>query len=403
MTDATLTRAAGLAGPARRAPDGLLAAVFLSFLATAGIFYVNIMPALVSGLISGLDFSRREAGFVGSANLYGAAFGALTIVMFVARIAWRKAATALIVGLVTIDLLSMLVHAPWVMIPLRALHGFIGGMLVGVAFSVIARTKSPDRVFGVLLLVQFGLGGLGVMTLPRLVPIFGTGVLFVALIAFSVATLAMLPFLGAYPPRPLITQTAAVTAAASRGRFMLALLAIFLFQASNMGLFAYILELGASAGLPGEFISTSVGAATWVGITGCLLVIAIGTRYGRVLPLAIGLVVTLVGIWVLHFAANRFVFVLANCATGITWSLVMPYLLGLASAFDRTGRAAALGGFASKMGLASGPLLGALVPTGDHFGLLINLSCVGIALCALATLVPARALDKVSEALAVTR
>jgi len=35
------------------------------------------------------------------------------------------------------------------------------------------------------------------------------------------------------------------------------------------------------------------------------------------------------------------VFVLANCMTGITWSLVMPYLLGLASVFDSTGRAAA--------------------------------------------------------------
>ena len=84
MTSVTLARAAG---HAHREPDGLVAACFLSFLATAGIFYVNIMPALVSGLISGLGFTQREAGFVGSANLYGAAFGALTIVLLVARIA----------------------------------------------------------------------------------------------------------------------------------------------------------------------------------------------------------------------------------------------------------------------------------------------------------------------------
>lgn len=395
MTDAAITRDAG---PARRDPDGLVAALFLSFLATAGIFYVNIMPALVSGLISGLGFSQREAGFVGSANLYGAAFGALTIVLLIARIEWRRTCYALLATLVTVDALSMAVHAPEVMIPLRAAHGFIGGMLVGVAFAVIARTKSPDRVFGVLLFVQFGLGGLGVMTLPRLAALYGTGVLFLALIAFSVVTLAMLPFLGPYPPRSPAARAAMGGASASAGKFVLALLAIFLFQASNMGLFAYILELGASTGLPRDFISTAVGAATWVGIAGCLLVIAIATRHGRTLPLAIGLAVTLLGIWVLHFAGNRVVFVVANCATGITWSLVMPYLLGLASAFDRTGRAAALGGFASKMGLASGPLLGALVPTGEQFALLINLSCVGIALCALAALIPARALDKHSAA-----
>ena len=33
----------------RAAADGLLAAAMLSFLATAGFFYVNIMPALVEG------------------------------------------------------------------------------------------------------------------------------------------------------------------------------------------------------------------------------------------------------------------------------------------------------------------------------------------------------------------
>lgn len=394
----TATTLAGVAGHARRNPDGLVAAAFLSFLATAGIFYVNIMPALVSGLISGLGFSQREAGFVGSANLYGAAFGALTIVLLIARVAWRKTSIALLAALVTLDAISMAVHAPWVMIPLRALHGFVGGMLVGVAFAVIARTKSPDRVFGVLLFVQFGLGGLGVMTLPRLVPVFGTGMLFVALIAFSAVTLAMLPFLGPYPPRPAAAASAASRATASTPRFALALLAIFLFQASNMGLFAYILELGRAAGLPRDFISTSVGAATWVGVAGCLLVIVIATRYGRTLPLAIGLAATLIGIWALNYSGNRLVFVLANCATGITWSLVMPYLLGLASVFDRTGRAAALGGFASKMGLASGPLLGALILRGDNFGLLINLSCVGIIACAAAALAPARAVDRAPPA-----
>jgi hypothetical protein len=31
-------------------PDGEIARVLLAFLATAGIFYVNIMPAIVDGL-----------------------------------------------------------------------------------------------------------------------------------------------------------------------------------------------------------------------------------------------------------------------------------------------------------------------------------------------------------------
>ena len=76
--------------PTRRwpvaAPDGLVAAFLLAFLATAGLFYVNIMAALVSGLVEGLGLTAREAGFVGSANTYGAAVGALVVVFMVNRL-----------------------------------------------------------------------------------------------------------------------------------------------------------------------------------------------------------------------------------------------------------------------------------------------------------------------------
>jgi predicted MFS family arabinose efflux permease len=382
-------------GHARRHPDGLAAAFVLSFLATAGIFYVNIMPALVSGLIEGLGFDRRSAGLVGSANIYGAAFGALAISFVVARLDWRRAAVLLLLGLLALDALSLAVRTVGVLIPLRAAHGVVGGMLVGVAFAVIARTRVPDRAFGMLLLVQFGLGGLGVMTLPGLVPTHGTGVLFVALMLFSAVSLAMLPLLGRYPPRSEGEGDRPRRASpASRTRYLLALAALFLFQAANMGLFTYIIELGLAAGLDKPFISRTVGIATWVGTAGCLAVIALGTRHGRALPLALGLVVTLVGIWALHHSDLRWVFVLSNCATGITWSLVMPYLLGLAAAFDDSGRAAAFGGFASKLGLATGPFIGAMFLQGDDYGLLIDLACVGIVLCVAAALWPARALDR---------
>ena len=50
--------------------------IFLAFLASAGLFYVNIMPAIVDGLKEGLAFTDRQAGFVASANVYGAAVGA---------------------------------------------------------------------------------------------------------------------------------------------------------------------------------------------------------------------------------------------------------------------------------------------------------------------------------------
>lgn len=188
-------------------PNSMLARVLLAFLATAGFFYVNIMPALVDGLKVGLGFSNKQAGLVGSCNVYGAACGAFLIAFLIRRINWRSAAHLCLFGLIAMDLVSMLLKNPFALMGARFLHGFIGGMLVGISFSIFARTTAPDRTFGVLLLVQVFAGGLGVMSLPLLVPKFGTSILFVTLIVFSLTTLVMLQFLPDYPVKTAAPRT----------------------------------------------------------------------------------------------------------------------------------------------------------------------------------------------------
>jgi predicted MFS family arabinose efflux permease len=376
------------------APNSMYARIFLAFLASAGLFYVNIMPAIVDGLKEGLAFTDKQAGFVASANVYGAAVGALLVVFVVRRLSWRPTSYALLAALILMDLLSLVLRSPEILIAARFIHGFVGGALVGVGFSVIARMLHPDRTFGVLLFVQFGLGGLGNLYIPRLVPVFGTEVLFFSLIAFSVATAAMVPFLGDYKVSAVEGRRAKRAEPIPLLPIALVLAALFLFQSSNNGLFAFIIGLGRFSGLDLDFITVTLAASGWIGLLGAGLVVVLYTRFGRTLPLASAMLVTITATWALHFSSNASVFLVANCIIGITWAFVMSYLLGLVSAFDETGQMAALGGFASKMGLASGPLAGGLLLGDNNYGLLINLACVGLALSMLASLVPAKLKDR---------
>lgn len=384
------------------APDSMTARFFLAFLSTAGLYYVNIMPAIVDGLIEGLGFTAREAGMVASANVYGAAAGALLIVCLIRNIRWRVLSYSLLACLIGIDLLSMLLRSPEAMIAFRFLHGFVGGALVGTGFSVIARTVHPDRTFGVLLFIQFGLGGLGNLYIPRLVPAFGTNVLFLALIAFSAITLLMVPFLDRYEVTG--RQRASHDVRMDRSLVLplvLVVLSIFLFQAANNGVFAFIIGLGKSAGLSLDFITMTLAASGWVGILGALFVIAIYTRFGRAAPLAVAMTVTVAATWALLFSGNDIVFLAANCMLGMSWAFVMAYLLGLAAQFDISGQMAALGGFASKMGLASGPLAGALLLGDDDYAFLINLAIFALILAALASVIPAVVQDRATRRMAV--
>ena len=384
-------------GLRKASANGEIARILLAFLASAGIYYVNIMPALVSGLVEGAGFSNREAGLVGSSNVYGAAVGALLIVFLVKRINWKRTAYALLGVLIGIDLLSMLIHSFESLLVMRFVHGFVGGMLVGVGFSIIARTTQPDRTFGYLLLVQFGLGGVGLMILPPLVPVMGTGVLFWALILFSLATLLMVPFLGDYPVAKVHKPAVAVADGIRKGPLMLGLLATFLFQAGNMAVYAYVIGLGEAAGLGMRLISPALAAAAWIGIAGSGLVIVLSTRYGRMKPLATAVIVTVIATWALHYSGAGSVYVIANCVIGITWAMGIPYLLGLCSEFDKSGQMAALGGFASKMGLASGPLVAALVVGDGDYPLVINLGVAALVMSLVAAFVPLRLLDRATK------
>lgn len=374
-------------------PKGMTARVFLAFLATAGLFYVNIMPAIVDGLIQALGFSNQEAGAVGSANMYGAAFGALLIVFLVRYIAWRPVSLVFLLVLMAIDLGSLALTSPGVLTAVRFVHGLVGGMLVGTAFSVIARTPEPDRTFGVLLFVQFGLGGVGVMFIPGLVPEYGTAILFLSLVAFSAVSLCMLPFIpdyavqGGRPP-------SLFSAASWSASLLLVLLALFLFQAANMGLYAFIIGLGEHYGLAADFITRTLGFAAWIGLAGAGLVIVVSDRMGYTRPLLLGIGVTAVACWAYLYSDIEWVWIAANFAIGVTWAFTIPYLLGLASRFDRHGQMAAMAGFASKMGLASGPAVFAALLGEDRYAVIIWASVVALVLCLLAALIPARAQDR---------
>ncbi len=375
-------------------PNGEVARVLLAFLATAGLFYVNIMPALVDGLIEGLSFSNRQAGFVGSANVYGAALGAFAVVFAIRRVAWRRASYALLLGLLACDLVSMTLTSPLGLIAIRFVHGVVGGALVGIGFAVIARTTEADRTFGYLLTVQFGLGGLGLLYLPGLVPEYGTAVLFLSLVAFSVVTLMMLPFLDDYPVNTPSVSAGERQSAPRRGLLILALLGTFAFQAANMGIYAYVIGLGRHFGLALDEISNTLGVAAWIAIAGSVLVILLSTRWGRLWPLTLAITLTALGTWALNFSDLPYVYWLANVGVGITWAFVISYLLGMCSAFDSAGQTAALGGFASKMGLASGPMVVALMLGEDHYVRVVNLAAVTLLVSLALVWLPARYLDK---------
>jgi predicted MFS family arabinose efflux permease len=230
------------------------------------------------------------------------------------------------------------------------------------------------------------------MLLPRLVPVYGHGVLFIALIAFSAVALAMLPFLDRYPAGRVARPAPAGGVRA--GLLAATIAALFLFQAGNMALLVYMIPLARHFGLETGYASTALGLSTWVGLAGSLAVVAFGTRFGRAWPLAIATLATAASCFAFQWSASPAIYLLANCVGGVTWSFVASYLFGMCAEFDQAGRTAALGGFVSKMGLASGPLAAASVLEASGYPLMITVATVVVAASLPLMFLPARALER---------
>jgi len=373
--------------------DGIIVAIFLAFLATAGLFYVNLGGAFLSAFVDGLGISRESAGYITSANKYGAAFGALLATFIVKHIRWRQSAYITVLVLIGVDILSFSVADPSVLIAVRFVHGTIGGFLVGLGFSIIAKTASPDRIFGMLVAIQYTFGSVGIFTVPKLVGTFGPGAAFGTLIAFSTVTLLMIPFIPDYAEREEKHHT--TNEKSNPRKILLApaalgLLALFFFQSSNMGVADYALELGKDSGYSIGYLSNILTIANIIAVSGALLVYGIGTKFGRALPIAFGSGTAALFTFVSHWSEIPEAYFLANAVTGITWAFTVPYLLGLCATFDDRGQIVVFAGFISKMGLASGPLVAAMVVGKDNFGLIINLATAGLMACAILAFWPAK-------------
>ncbi len=382
-------------------PDGLPARVGLAVLMSAGIVYAAVGPVIVTGLVRSAVFTTETAGYVLSANMYGTAAGGLLIALIVRRLNWRVTAAALLVALVAVDCVSAWFGVSEALYPLRFLHGLVGGALMGAATSVVARTENPERTFAIAIFVQLSLGGVGAAILTPLLVEYGVGIVWLSLSLLTLAALFVLPLLDSYP---VVADTAEESGSRQRAPWqyaLLALLAIFIFQAGQFSLFAYELQLGGHYGFETSFVSLVLACALWGGGLTALVVAWWGTRVGRLRPMCAG-VLGMAACAGLFLLPVMWTYMVAAVGFGACFSIAIPYLLGIGSEMDNSGQMAAIGAFTNSLGLASGPAIAAGLLDGDHYERVLIFSCVALLASAIVGIPSARMLDQCSKHSRVT-
>lgn len=355
--------------------------IAIVILGMVNIAILYVAPVLIGAMVGVLGFSEAQAGYVISAELLGMLLATFPALYYVNRINWRKGIFFALTFMIFGGLFSASIETFQALFITRFLFGLAAGFSMAICLSIIGLTSDPDRTFGFWVTGQLVMGALGLFILPTLFPSSGFGFVYILTIPLIIILMFMLRFL------PNHGREASRNEEKNHQPLLLwavaGLLSIFVYYVGQYGVWAYIDRIGSAIGLAPENIGEALGIATIIGIGGSLGAAILSTRFGRLLPITCGVIISIFSMTILLGDFNEFQFLVAACVFNFTFNFILPYLMACVAAVDMTGKLIILTSVSSSAGLAAGPALAALLQETMSFDMVI---IIGIILTALSFL-----------------
>lgn len=354
----------------------IIAAILLGVIGPA-VFIVQ--PGFVQGLVAFYHFDEQQVGYIASAEMWGIALTTLFITFVSRRVSWRQ---LLVLGILLSsagNLLSTVTADATYFAMLRCLTGVGSGVLISLSFTAIGLTANPDRNFGWLIMWVLIYGALGFLIMPSAYELVGMkGVL----VFFALFNLSALPFVRFFPEsgenHVKIDERAMTLPPLYRSLAVVTMLFYFVAQGA---VWTYLFLIGTSIGVSESNVTYGLTLSQFFGIAGALAAAAIACRFGRMPPLALGLIASILSLAALMGDIGASTYMIAVCLFNLAWNNTHPYLLAALASFDASGRTVERGVAAQMIGLAIGPALAANFVAQDSYS---NVIWLGIMLFAAA-------------------
>jgi MFS family permease len=330
-----------------------------------------LQPILMHQFISRQGLSDTAAGLVLTAEVTALAVASALATRWLHRAGSlaRLAAVGTLLFLVATVLTLQLHPGYGGLVLLRALAGLGAGLALTVGNRLGAMAADPDAMFAKFGFVNVLFGVVLLWALQPLAALAGDATSFLLLL---LAALAMLPLLGAIPAPPAAeataTQQAAEVAPGALRRIGLIAAATFAVGLCSGVMWAYYAVIGEQAGLDNAAVESAISAAIFAAGVATVLASAIGGRFGRAAPIAVGLAVMAGAVLVLSHHPNATGFRIATCFNMAMIYFLLPYFLGAGSAEDG-GKGAAYVGSAFFLSGAASPVVGGLLVESAGIGI----------------------------------
>jgi len=357
--------------------------VFLVGVIAPEVFIVQ--PGFVQGLVEYVGFDVQGAGYTASAEMFGLAATTILMTFIAHRVNWRTVILGSLIVMFLANVLCTLTTDLNTFVALRFIAGLGAGSLVSLSFAIVGLTSNPDRNFGLLIMWVLTYGAIVLWALPSAYAFAGMGG---ALWFFAIFPLLAVPFIKHLPANgesvAQVEEDAVNLTPAMKTMALFAMLAYFVAQGV---VWAYLFLIGLSGGLSVQEVANGLTLSQFAGIAGALLAAVMSNRFGRSLPLTVGI---LGGALCLYFLVGRYEFLVFALAVGIynfAWNMTHPFLLAAMASFDPRGRVVVYAVAMQMVGLAIGPGLAAsMISEGDYIS--VNWLGAGLFVTSLALILP---------------
>ena len=169
------------------------------------------------------------------------------------------------------------------------------------------------------------------------------------------------------PPRGVIQTKSSTSKLSLNPKVILGLAGCTMFLVNVGCIWTYIERMGVAAGFTSKFIGLGLAAAVAVGIVGALTASWLRDRYGRLRPLAIATLGTVVSVTMLVEGMGPITYIIAAGIYNFVWNFAIPYQYSAISTADSSGRLIVLVPGFQGVGLSIGPAMAALFITGENY------------------------------------
>ena len=342
--------------------SSLLSIIYLSVIG-ASVFIVQ--PGFVQGLVEYYQFSEQQVGYIASIEVWGIAVTAVAMALGVHNYSWRASLRISIVLFVVGNLASIVSQDPMIFGAFRFLAGLGAGGLVSLTFTIMGLTRLPDRNFGYLIMGVLTYGALGLWIMPTAFDWVGISGVIVFFALFGASGWSCLRYMPDSGEEHLQVEEDAVDLTA--GFRVLAVAAMFTYFFAQGVIWAYLFLIGLNGGVSEQAVANGLMLSQFLGIAGAFIAATASHRYGRILPLFLGVIGGAAVLGMLLGPFSAMVYAVTVCVYNFAWNLTHPYLLAAMASFDKHGRVVVHAVAAQMLGLAVGPAFAAtLLSEGDY-------------------------------------